>query len=267
MPENVGVPRLKGAHCLVLRPEGQARELVARLGAEGAAVTHCPTIAIDVLPVTPGDLAGLERVDWLVFISPNAVSMGLEAIRAAGGSLPRRAGIVAVGAGTAAALREAGVTVDVVPTAGGGSDALLREPRLAALDGARVLIVRGEGGREHLARALGGRGATVDYLEVYRRRLPEVTRAEGLLHGWRSSAARVTIVTSVTGWRNLLTLTEGDTRTAVLTGALVAVSDRVLEATRGDGHRGPAAVAVEPGPPALVEAAAEAFRKITETST
>ncbi len=46
---------------------------------------------------------------------------------------------------------------------------LVQLPALQVLNGQRVLIVRGVGGRGWLAQVLTARGASVDYLEAYRR--------------------------------------------------------------------------------------------------
>ncbi len=62
------------------------------------------------------------------------------------------------------------------PAEGDDSEALLELPALQealAQPEPRVLILRGEGGRELLAERLRAQGASVDYLELYRRRLPE----------------------------------------------------------------------------------------------
>lgn len=253
-------------HCLVLRPEGQGAELATELGERGATVTLCPTTEIQPVTPDPDELTAVESADWLVFISPNAVQLGLAAIAAAGQPIPEGTRLAAVGAGTARALREAGRAVAAEPAQGGGGAALLGHPDLQALAGRQVVIVRGDGGRETLAEVLTARGARVRYLEVYRRapaRL-SVTDAAKLLHGWRCSAARVTIVTSVSGWKNLLALIGPSEREAVMTGGLVGVSSRVVDATLADGHRGPAQIAEDPSPPALAAAVEAVYRRITE---
>ena len=79
-----------------------------------------------------------------------------------------------MGAATAQILAEHGLDVKY-PPAGDDSEALLQLPALReaiACADPRVLILRGEGGRELLAERLRDRGASVDYLELYRRLLP-----------------------------------------------------------------------------------------------
>jgi uroporphyrinogen-III synthase len=81
-----------------------------------------------------------------------------------------------VGAATAQILA---ITASTSLSADGDdSEALLQLPRCArrCTPDARVLILRGEGGRELLAERLREQGASVDYLELYRRDLPAYTR-------------------------------------------------------------------------------------------
>ena len=83
-----------------------------------------------------------------------------------------------VGAATAQILADHGLDVSY-PAAGDDSEALLELPQLReaiARPDARVLIMRGEGGRELLAERLREQGASVDYLELYRRCLPHMRR-------------------------------------------------------------------------------------------
>ncbi|WP_205523206.1 uroporphyrinogen-III synthase, partial [Pseudomonas viridiflava] len=72
-------------------------------------------------------------------------------------------------------LTEHGLTVSY-PARGDDSEALLAlrelQAALATSASPRVLILRGEGGREALAECLRGQGVAVDYLPLYRRSLP-----------------------------------------------------------------------------------------------
>ncbi|MBT9501733.1 MAG: uroporphyrinogen-III synthase [Burkholderiaceae bacterium] len=175
-----GLPRL-----LVTRPAAQADEWVAGLKAEGLAAVALPLIAISAgsnpaaLDQAWQDLA-LNRM--LVFVSPNAVQQFF-AHRPEGQVWPAQTLAATVGPGSARALREAGVPASLVrePAADAPSfDSEALWQVLAPLDwqGARVLLVRGDGGREWLGERLRARGAVVEAVQSYSRVLPSLNAQE-----------------------------------------------------------------------------------------
>ncbi len=158
---------LLGVGVLVTRPEQQAMPLCRLLAAEGAAGFQFP--AIEIKPLTGrggllGNLGKLERFDWIVFVSANAVRFGAQLL-----AEKRDLRLAAVGPATARALNQAGYRVSIVPAEGSDSEGLLADSRLQNLAGRRVLIVKGSGGRELLATALAQRGAIVELADVYER--------------------------------------------------------------------------------------------------
>jgi uroporphyrinogen-III synthase len=168
---------LTGIGVLVTRPVEQAMRLMARLQELGAAPALFPALAIQP-PAHSQDLhAVLTRVDQYdlhLFVSPTAVQFGLAALPS--GAV---AGLhaAAIGNGTAAALRAGGAENIIAPGGGADSEHLLALPEFAHLAGQRVLIFRGEGGRELIADTLRARGAEVDYAECYRRACPQADPA------------------------------------------------------------------------------------------
>ncbi len=125
-------------------------------------------------------LANLEKYHWVIFISANAVNF---ALKANSGKIARTkspdpllhsGGFAAVGQSTATAMKMADLPVDLVPEQNCNSEALLEMPELQQVQGQNILIVRGEGGREQLATTLRDRGAEVNYLEVYKRTVPQI---------------------------------------------------------------------------------------------
>jgi uroporphyrinogen-III synthase len=166
-------------HLIVTRPAAQAGAWVEELRGLGLDARALPLIEIAPL----ADDAPL-RAAWdtlatqalVVFVSANAVQQFCAA-RPPGAPWP--AGVLAgsTGPGTSAALRAAGVGEPalVEPAADARSfDSEALWARLAARDwaGRAVLVVRGEEGRDWLAETLRERGAQVDYLAAYRRRVP-----------------------------------------------------------------------------------------------
>jgi uroporphyrinogen-III synthase len=190
---------LANRRILVTRPARQARELCRLIEAAGGQAMVFPLLEI-VPAANPSELAALPLQDYdlAIFVSVNAVEMALPHLP----RLPPLA-VAAVGEGTAKALRQAGWPPSIVPERQFDSEGLLALAELQAdrVAGKKVLIFRGEGGREALAEGLRQRGAEVEYVEVYQRRLPRVDPA---LHPWiERGGIDVIVITSSEGLRNL----------------------------------------------------------------
>ncbi len=147
----------------VTRARAQASELASRLRGLGATVLEAPAIRIAPLD---RHVPELGRYDLLCLTSPNGVRLLFEALQASGRDARALAGarIAAIGPGTARALREHGVTADIVPerfVAEGLVEALADVPV------ARALIARAAQARDVLPDALRARGAEVDVLALY----------------------------------------------------------------------------------------------------
>lgn len=160
---------LAGLTVVVTRPRAQAGELVAALVEAGARTFAVP--AIEVLPPpdwSPLDLAldRLDRYRWVTVTSVNGAHALVARAQLHGRiSALSAVAVAAVGHATAAALRSAGVAVALVPEvqrAEGLAEAL------TDLEGSRVLVVRGDRGREILSQRLRGRGVRVDEAIAYR---------------------------------------------------------------------------------------------------
>lgn len=166
---------LAGKGVLVTRPREQAGSLMLRLQQMSALPMAFPALAIDG-PSQPetlkARLATVGQYDWLIFVSPTAAQFGMAALHQASPSAAMRIKAAAVGSGTADALRAAGCCEVIAPVSGADSEHLLALPEFASLAGRRVLILRGEDGRELIAEQLRARGATVDYAACYRRVCP-----------------------------------------------------------------------------------------------
>jgi uroporphyrinogen-III synthase len=156
---------------LVTRPREQIAPLAEAVRALGGEPVAYPTIELG----PPPDWAALDAAlagpphEWIVFTSPSAVRFTrarAAATRAL--ALLARPRVAAVGLETARAATDAGLVVDVVPSA----DEQRQEGLAAALadlgPGTRVLFPQAIGGREHLRDALAARGCVVDVVPVSR---------------------------------------------------------------------------------------------------
>ncbi len=225
MQRPVTEPDLAATGVLVTRPRAQAGELVDAIERRGGRAFCFPVIEIVPrdLHAVQAEAAAQPQPDIVIFISRNAVEHGIE--------YTDGARIAAIGPATAQAVSAAGRVVDIQPADGYDSEHLLAEPAFTDVSGRHVRIIRGSEGRKLLADELRARGATVDYLSVYERRLPETdpdTLAE-LERRWRSGDINVITVMSVASLANLSRILPEWCAAQVATTPLVTPSGRVLK--------------------------------------
>ena len=177
---------LAGKGIVVTRPVHQAAHLAGLIRAESGNPLLFPVIEIVGLDDTRPLLALIDRLDefdWAVFVSPNAVMKALSLIHARR-TLPARVRFAAVGRGSVRELKLCGVTAVIAP-ARFDSEALLELPPMQDVTGKRIVIFRGEGGRDFLGDTLTARGAAVEYAACYRRGRPRIDGRRRLRWPWR----------------------------------------------------------------------------------
>jgi uroporphyrinogen-III synthase len=167
-PRSPGRDRLR---VIVTRAREQLEPLARGIEALGHEVVRCPLIELEPTGPAEVDVAGY---DWVVVTSAFGAR---ELRRRAGGELPR---IAAIGPGTAAALREAGVEPALVPNVSTQEGLAAELPSPAG----RVLFAGAERARRHLVEVL-----EADFVPLYRTRLLRPDPPDGDLVVLASSTA------------------------------------------------------------------------------
>jgi len=175
---------LDGISVLVTRPAEQAESLALAIEKAGGAAIRAPMIIIAGLKdgrSASAVAADLDNFDIVIFVSRNAAEFGVDLLCSSGRSLAGKP-IFAVGLGTSSKLAQLGVKGVQAPVSEFSSEGLLRLDGLSdhRVKDRRIVIFRGVGGREHLAKTLERRGAEVVYCECYERRKPEISLAQVL---------------------------------------------------------------------------------------
>ncbi|MDD5247343.1 MAG: uroporphyrinogen-III synthase [Rhodocyclaceae bacterium] len=196
---------LSGRHVVITRPAGQATHLAEALVALGAKPVLFPVLSIfDIEDTRPllDVAARLDEFDWAAFVSPNAVEKALTPILARR-AWPAHLRVATVGHSSEMALAGFGIGAVTAPQDRFDSEALVALPELQDMAGKKVLIFRGDGGRELLGDTLKARGATVEYITCYRRGKPALDPAP-LLKLWTDGRLDAITVTSSEGLHNLV---------------------------------------------------------------
>ncbi len=225
---------------LVTRPEGQGQGLADKLHAVGLDVLLFPTLKIQPKVLTSVEqqcIQFLERYSYVICVSANAAKMGVELLADYWPQWPLEQQWVAVGPATYNAMQGWGLSNVLLPQGASHSEGILALDCLQNLDDQKVLILRGVSGRELLADTLCQRGAEVDYLELYERKMPEITQLglSNKLPEWlNSNAKKVIVVTSGDGLKNLITMAQGQS-SELLAICLVVVSQRLADFAKQQG--------------------------------
>lgn len=199
---------LDGLGVVVTRPAHQAGHLAELIERAGGRPILFPALEIfdaqDTGPLS-AVINRLEEFDLAIFISPNAVDKAMNLIRAHR-AWPQSLRCAAVGKGSGKELARFGIAGVLVPSCRFDSEALLALPELQDMAGRRVVIFRGEGGRELLGEELIRRGADLTLVECYRRGKPVGADVGALLHQWARGEIGAVTVTSGESMRNLFDL-------------------------------------------------------------
>jgi uroporphyrinogen-III synthase len=216
---------LTGKRILITRTRQQASELAVQLEAQGAETILIPTIEL----APPGSFEGLDNAltslqsfDWVIFTSANAVhafgNRGRELDIAA---IPKK--IAVIGPATARAVREIGLTPELIPpqfVAESLADAL--RPFAA---GTSMLLVRAEQARDTLPEMLAAAGTQLTIAHAYRSVVPS-----------DSIAALERILAAAERYPDAITFTSSSTATnlfALLETAGLKLPDQIVRASIG----------------------------------
>jgi uroporphyrinogen-III synthase len=229
----------QAAHAvLVTRPAGDVADgLCAAIAAAGYRVHWQPLLELSACaqlsPAQRQLLLDLDRFQHVIFISGNAVRFGMALVNDFWPQHPIGINWYAVGTATAERLLQFDIHAST-PGSTMSSEGLLSLPGLRSVKGQRVLIIKGEGGRDVLRSELSQRGALVDELACYRRCAPQVP-AGMLAQRIAQCGIDVIMLSSGESLANLLLLLSPEETTKFKAIGLVVPSERVADMARQAG--------------------------------
>ncbi len=225
-PFRTSAQGLRGRTLVVTRPVGSAAALARRIRRCGGVPLLLPGLALrrvaDQDTACSGLLAALSD-ELLIFSSPAAV-------RFAAALTPLRtlATVLAVGQGTAQALRRSGVAAVWTPSRQ-DSEGLLTHPLLQSPGGHRISVIGAPGGRGLLRAQLEQHGAQVREVHVYRREPSRLDRrhVEKVI---ALPASAVLLLSSREALQNLLQLLPAAALQRLRSSTVVVSSERLAVA-------------------------------------
>lgn len=237
-------------YVISLRPLGQHDALRRAAARQGATCFALSTLELQALPARDA-LANALACPWVIATSPAAARFA-----ATQATLRRRRGQswFALGRGTAAALRRAGVDEVRTPSRGATSEALLAELPFEQLEAHRIGLITAPGGRGLIAAALARRGIEPVVAQVYRRveRTPPPSRIAALLN--LPPARSILLVSSAEAFEPLWRACDPAQRRRLREFRCVASSERLRALLAGHGF-GRCALAEDASAKAMLAAA------------
>lgn len=215
---------------LVNRPSPAGEELVSRLRALGRVAWHAPLIDFSPgsdLPKLPALLHNMQAGDLVFALSQNTIRYANPMLKRNNLSWPTQLSYYAIGRTTALALHTASCLHVTYPPMGETSEMLLSLPDLQNVSGKKVLLLRGNGGRELLGQSLAERGASVTFCECYQRS-PVYYNGSEQSADWQRAGVDILVITSGEMLQQIYTLVPDYYRSSwLLRCRLIVVSDRI----------------------------------------
>lgn len=240
MPSGRGGLALDGRCIVVTRPAEQAGGLCRAIRAAGGEALLFPVLAIgpvaDAGPLN--DIVDhLDDFDIAFFVSPNAVRHALDSL-VARRQWPAGLRVATVGKGSERELRRHGFERVIAPQSGFDSESVLALPEFAAeaVAGRRVLVFRGDGGRDLLGDTLLERGAEVVFVPCYRRYRPDIDPSP-ILDRALEATLDALLLTSSEGVGNLVEMVGSAGMQTLRDVPVFAPHPRIVEHARAAGFR------------------------------
>ncbi|WP_238583819.1 uroporphyrinogen-III synthase [Legionella brunensis] len=216
---------MQGLRVLNTRPLEQGKLLSSSIVAAGGIAIECPALAIEALKFS---LPNLHHATQAIFISANAVNYLFDKLKQQHILWPSAIKTIALGQGTAAALRKQNVLIDCLPDEA-TSESLLTLSTLQDIKGKTVLLFKGEGGRTTISETLIARGANLNIIEVYKRIMPNF-KQQYLDSLWRENAVDIILFTSQQAMQNIFTMFGKAAHVWLCNTPCLVISERLAEA-------------------------------------
>ncbi|WP_440054684.1 uroporphyrinogen-III C-methyltransferase [Pseudoalteromonas sp. T1lg65] len=172
------------------RPAGKSESLAETLEQQHVGTVITPVLTLEPVTVSQAALDVVPEAEIAIFISADAVKY----FKACGASLSKDCALFAVGAKTASTINTE-LNRKAIFAKQADSEGLLALPGLQQVEGKRLLLIKGKGGRGLIASTLKANGAIVDSLIVYQRNASEAN-ADVWLDHWRSKQIDGIVITS-----------------------------------------------------------------------
>ena len=258
---------IENMRVLVTRPQPQAEKLCKQIETGGGIAIHLPVLAIEALQDKSGILRKLQAMTDFkmgIFTSQNAAIHTLEIL---GGhlSLLQDMNLVAIGRSTAGILQQAGIDKVIYPQRLSSSEILLQLGIMQPenIKGIKIIIFRGQGGRDLLARQLQDRGAYVEYLEVYRRTPVHYDKSVLDEICFRQKPDSI-VITSGEGLHKLFDMLSSEQREFMLNLPMIVLSERVAGMAVALGVRNKPLVAEDTSDQGILSAVQSLYRQASD---
>ncbi|KJY81619.1 uroporphyrinogen-III synthase [Vibrio galatheae] len=220
---------------LVTRPGQQGHELCQQLSKVGINSYHQPLIEIQPSEQLLGLELILAQFDIIIAVSQHAASVTDTYLTQSGQNWPTNATYLAVGQKTAHVLSNATQQKVHYPQVS-DSEHLLQLASLQSIANRKVLILRGNGGRELIFNTLVERGALVTYREVYKRQ-NLAFRSDLLVPLWQNEQIDQLVITSSGQLSYFMSQLTDDHKNWLFTLHLYVPSERIAQQAREIGFQ------------------------------
>jgi len=252
---------LQGVHILITRPAEQSKTLESILSNHGAKVSLFPTIKItantNLEDHEDPSIKSLSNSDVIIFASANAVRFAAPIIVTK--KLHSKSCVfAAIGDATEKKMKEFGLKSCIRPKSNFNSENLLTLPFFKDVGNKKIVIVRGNSGRELLAQILKSRGAHIQYLEAYKREIPKDVCFN--IKKYSNPKLDLITITSVEILNNLVQMADKKSLTEIKRILLAVGNKRIGEECKNQGFEQKHIIAKNPSDEDMLEAILDRYK-------